>query len=261
MAVNFGDYELAEQLLRLYVQRKKEGIDDLVNVLALHGNVDEALPMMKQLAAQTPLEMAQLAVQMLRQRRNELGDRYDDQVAELVAAAVREDPEGADRLVTQAEMYEVMEKYDESIKAYKSVLHRDDMPLLSNAAVMNNLAFLFAQRNESLDEAQELIDEAIEILGPLADALDTRAVVRMARKEYDMAVEDMTLALAVDPTSVKYYHLAKAQALAGNADAALEAWQKAQDLGIEKESLPLIEQPGFTETEQLVKNLASAETS
>lgn len=261
LAVGFEEYELSEQLLRLYISRTKEGVADLVNVMALYGNVDEALPMMKQLSTQAPVAMAQLAVQVLRQRRLELGDRYDDQVDELVEAALQDDPESGERLVTRAEMFEVMEKYDEAIKAYEKVLNRDDLPENGNAAVMNNLAFLLAQTNQRLDEAQELIDDAIEILGPLSDALDTRAVVRMARKEYDLAVEDMTLALAVDPSAVKYYHLAKAQALAGNAEAALEAWQAAQDLGIEKESLTLIEQPGFSETEQLIKNLTASEAS
>jgi tetratricopeptide (TPR) repeat protein len=174
---------------------------------------------------------------------------------------LRDDPESGVRLVTRAEMLEVMEKYDEAIKAYEKVLNRDDMPEKGNAAVMNNLAFLLAQTNQRLEDAEKLIDEAIEILGPLADALDTRAVVRMARQEYDSAVEDMTLALTLDPTAVKYYHLAKAQALAGNADAALEAWQEAKDMGIEKESLTLIEQPGFSQTEQLIKNLSSSESS
>jgi tetratricopeptide (TPR) repeat protein len=261
LSATFGEYELSEQLLRLYISRKSEGLADLVNVMALYRNVDEALSMMQELSAQAPLEMAQLAVQMLRQRRTEIGDRYDDQVAELVASALRDDPESGVRLVTRAEMLEVMEKYDEAIKAYEKVLNRDDMPEKGNAAVMNNLAFLLAQTNQRLEDAEKLIDEAIEILGPLADALDTRAVVRMARQEYDSAVEDMTLALTLDPTAVKYYHLAKAQALAGNADAALEAWQEAKDMGIEKESLTLIEQPGFSQTEQLIKNLSSSESS
>jgi tetratricopeptide (TPR) repeat protein len=108
-----------------------------------------------------------------------------------------------------------------------------------------------------LDEAQDLIDRAATILGPLADVLDTRAVIRMARKEYALAVEDMILALSIDPTAVKYYHLAKAQALAGNEEEALEAWEKAEKMDIEIDSLPLIEQPGYRETEQMIEKIRS----
>jgi tetratricopeptide (TPR) repeat protein len=261
LSVSFGEYELSQNLLKLYLKRKQDGVGDLVNVMALYGNVDEALPMMEQLSEQASLPIAQLATQMVRQRRAEFGDRYDQQVAELVAASVREDPESAERLVNRAEMYEVMEKYDEAIKAYEDVMNRHELPENAQAAVMNNLAFLLAQTNQRLDEAEELVDAAIEILGPVADALDTRAVVRMARKDYPGAVEDMTLALAIDPTAIKYYHMAKAQALAGNAEGALEAWQKAQEMEIKKESLPLIEQPGFAETEQLIQNLDAVETN
>ena len=94
-------------------------------------------------------------------------------------------------------------------------------------------------------------------MGPLADVLDTRAVIRMAREEYDLAVEDMTLALSIDPTAVKYYHMARAQALAGNEEKALEAWESANEMGIEQGSLPLIEQPGYKETQQMIENIRS----
>lgn len=261
LAVSFEETELAEELLKLYIRRKPEGVGDLVNVTALYGSVDEALPMMQKLAPQAPVEIAQLGVQMLRDRRAKLGDQYDDEVEELVTAALRDDPDSAVRLVTRAEMYEVMERYEEAIKAYEEVVNRDELGERPVAAVMNNLAFLLAQTNQRLDDAQELVDDAIEILGPVADALDTRAVVRMARKEYPLAVDDMLLAVSVDPTPVKYYHLAKAHALAGNGEAALEAWQSAQDMGIKKDLLPLIEQPGFAETESLIENLSSVESN
>ena len=169
----------------------------------------------------------------------------------------RDNPELTRLLVLRAEMFEVMERYDEAIDAYEDITDRDDQSPHSRAAASNNMAYLLALRKQRLDKAQELIDQAIEILGPLADILDTRAVIRMAREEYDLAVEDMTLSLSIDPTAVKYYHMAKAQALAGNEAEALDAWAKAKELEIEKESLPLIEQPGYQETEQLIENLHS----
>lgn len=257
LAVQYEEFELAEQLLRLYTSRKSDGLFDLLTVLALHGDADEAVTVMNKLVKEAPLKVAQLATQMLRQRRTEFGDRYDDAVSELVLSVWEEAPDVADRLVLRAEMYEVMEKYDESIRAYEEVVNRDDVPQLVRATASNNLAYLLALKNKQLDKAQELIDNAIEILGPLADILDTRAVIRMAREEYNLAVEDMILALSIDPTAVKYYHMAKAQALAGNKEKALEAWESANEMGIEQESLPLIEQPGYKETQQMIENIRS----
>jgi len=256
VAVNYEEYELAEQLLTLYFQRTSEGLFDLLTVFALHGDADKAIPIMQQLVKDNPDAVAQLAVQMIRQRRSEFGDRFDQPVSDLVLSVWKEEPDLARRLALRAEMYEVMEKYDEAIAAYEDIVSRDDLPPKARAAASNNLAYLFALRNQQLDRAQELIEKAIEILGPLADVLDTRAVIRIARKEYDLAVEDMTLALSLDPTAVKYYHMAKAQALAGNEGEALEAWSMANEMEIEEESLPLIEQSGYQETKQLIENLS-----
>ena len=261
VAVAYEEYELATQLFQLYASRNPAGNFDLLTVMALHGDADKAMPVMMKLAQENPETIARLAIQMVRQRRTELGDRFDDQVSELVLSIWREDPDLANRLVLRAEMFEVLERYDEAIAAYEDIVDRDDLSENARAAASNNLAYLLALRNQRLDTAQEKIDEAIEILGPLADILDTRAVIRMARQEYDLAVEDMTLSLSIDPTAVKYYHLAKAQALAGNEDQALDAWAMAKEMDIEKESLPLIEQPGYQETEQLIKNFGSGATA
>ncbi|MCH7750544.1 MAG: tetratricopeptide repeat protein [Planctomycetes bacterium] len=256
-AMQYGEYEFAEQLFRLYSSRKSEGAFDLLTVMALHGDVDKALPIMEKLVKEKPVETAQLAVQLIRQRRAEFGDRYDDAISQLVLSVWKDAPDVADRLMFRAEMYEVTEKFEEAISAYEQIIDRDDLPPTTRAIATNNLAYLLALRNQRLDEAQELVDRAIIILGPLADVLDTRAVIRMARKEYDLAVEDMTLSLSIDPTAVKYYHMAKAQALAGNEEEALEAWEKAEKMDIEMQSLPLIEQPSYRETEQMIEKFRS----
>lgn len=257
VAVAYEEYTLAEQLFRLYTSRTSAGVFDLLTVMALHGDVDKAMPIMEKLVQENPDATAQLAVQMIRQRRTEFGDRYDDAVSRLVLSVWEDKPDAANRLVLRAEMFEVMEKYDDAISTYEQIVDRDDLPPFARAAASNNLAYLLALKNQRLDRAQELIDQAIEILGPLADVLDTRAVIRMAREEFNLAVEDMKLSLSIDPTAVKYYHMAKAQALAGDEEKALEAWENAHEMEIEMDSLPLIEQPGFLETEKLIENFRS----
>jgi tetratricopeptide (TPR) repeat protein len=257
IGIQFEEYEIAGRLLRLYSSRKPDGAFDLATFLALHGNAEEAMTLMNRLVKDNPELMAQLAVQMIRQRRSEFGDRFDKAVTQLVLPVWRESPDASGRLAIKAEMYEVMEKYDVAIREYEEIVGRDDMPPTAYAAASNNMAYLLALRNQRLDTAQERIDEAIEILGPLADLLDTRAVIRMARKEFDKAVQDMELALSIDPTAVKYYHLAKAQALAGDEEKAIESWEKATEMGITEESLPQIERPGYRETELLIENLRS----
>jgi tetratricopeptide (TPR) repeat protein len=256
MAVQYEEYEFAEQLFRLYVSRKPEGAFDLVTVTALYGDAEQAMTAMKQLVKENPEACARLAIQMVRQRRTEFGNQFDDAVSELVLSVWKESPDASGRMSLRAEMYEVMEKYDEAIQAYEEIIGRDDMLPVVHAAASNNLAYILALRNQKLDIANQRIDEAIEILGPLADLLDTRAVIQMARNEFDQAVEDMTLSLSIDPTAVKYYHMARAQALAGDEEKAIEAWGKANEMEISVESLPLIERPGFQETKKQIESLS-----
>ena len=69
-----------------------------------------------------------IAVEVLRKRRDEDPAKLDAEVDRIVRSGLRDDPESARRLVLEAEMLEVQEKFDESITAYKKLLARDDVP-------------------------------------------------------------------------------------------------------------------------------------
>jgi hypothetical protein len=77
----------------------------------------------------------------------------------------------------------------------------------------------------------------------------------MARKDYDAAVEDMSLATSLSSDPVKFFHFAQANLLAGNDQAALKAWDKAQKLGFKKEKLPILEQKNFEQIKSDIEGL------
>ena len=257
LATRHKDYELAEQLLRFYVKRVPESTFALIKFLALHGDSEEGVGFMKQLFNNSKDAVLQLATQMLRIRRREIGDRFDETIDEMFSSALREDPDSVLRRTMYAEFLGIKQDYDASIQAYDELLKRGDLSSARRAAISNNLAYLLALQGVRLDQASELIEQAMQILGPIDDMLDSRAIVRMARKEYDLAVEDMTLATSISQEPVKFYHLAKAHFLAGNVQAALKAWEEAQQLGFEKDMLFLLEQVSFEEIENRLKNLRS----
>jgi cellulose synthase operon protein C len=244
LAAEHGEYELAEMLYKQYVR-----------YMALHGNPDEALGILKSLFPQSMDEVLRIVAEMLRTRRAELGDKYDAAVNELIASALRDDPESVQRMLVKAEILEIQAQYEESVAQYDTVLQRDDVPRLMRAAAMNNLGFLLTLMNERTDEAADFINQAIEVYGPVDDILDTRAVVHMTRKEYEKAVEDMSLATALSNDPVKFYHFAQANLLAGNDQAALKAWEKAQQLGFTKEKLPVLEQKSFDQVKSDIEGL------
>jgi len=107
---------------------------------------------------------------------------------------------------------------------------------------------LLAVRNQSpadLELALSSVNDAIEVIGPLSDVLDTRALVYIAQQQYQQAAEDMKLALKSTPTPAKYYHLAAALLGAGDQQGALAAWEKAKAEKITLESVSTPERPAL----------------
>ena len=212
--------------------------------------------MSRQFEGQTDV-ILQLAVAMLRKRRDEVGAQLDQVVNQMLSRALREDRDSIQRQLLKAEALEIQARYEESIATYDKILERDDVPATVRAVAMNNLGFQLALNNERLDEAHQLVDEAMKTFGPVSDMLDTRAMVCLARNEYDLAVEDMELALSISKDPVKYFHLAKVHMGAGNGPAALRAWDQALANGFKKEALMSVEQENFDEIKAQIENLRS----
>jgi hypothetical protein len=110
--------------------------------------------------------------------------------------------------------------------------------------VLNNLAFLVALAGEKAgtdDDPLKMINEAAEIMGPNSDILDTRAVVHMAKGQYQDAIHDLELSVTDNPTASKYFHKAQAHLMANENRAAVEAWEKAEALGLNLDAINIME--------------------
>ena len=239
-----GDHEYALKLLQEYARRAPDAALDLARLNALHGNVDEGLATLRTLAPQNMDEVSRIAVEVLRKRRSEAPEKIDEAVGQIVRAALRDDPEAARRLVLEAEMLEVQGKFDESIAAYKKLLARDDVPKLIRATALNNVAYLLALNGktpEDLELAVNSANEAIELIGPISDVLDTRAVALLKQGNFAAAAADMKVAVKMNPTASKYYHLASALLGAGDNAGALAAWKQAKAREISAESVSPLE--------------------
>jgi tetratricopeptide (TPR) repeat protein len=254
-AADLGDHQLAKQLLGVYVRRHPEHGMLLLQQMAIHGDSGKAIDIMKQLFDKQPDAVIQLGLRMLQQRRAEAGDQAFEAVSRLVAAAVREDPESVRRKLIEAQLLELQDKYEESIQAYQEVLSYRDAPRLVRAMAMNNVSFLWALSGERLEEAAGLIDQAEEILGPISDLLDTRGVIEIARQRYDVAIGHLQRALQVEPNASKYFHLAQAYLLAGNDREAMEAWNRALEMGISSEKLSRLEQERYQDLAKKIESL------
>ena len=261
MAERYESYKIAQALLEKYAERVPAGALELARFHALHGDCDKAVDLMKRLYKDNIDGVVQVANQMLTKRRDEFGDKYDKLVDQILRAALREDPDSVLRQLARAESYETQGKHDESIAAYERLLGRDDLPVRMRALAKNNLGFQLGLLERRVDEAEQMVNEAIETFGPVEDMLDTRAVVRIALQKYDLAIEDLELAISVSNDPIKHFHLAKAYALAGDGQSAANAWEKAQSLGFEMDALPRLEQLGFEGILQKIESFASQNAS
>jgi Flp pilus assembly protein TadD len=91
-----------------------------------------------------------------------------------------------------------------------------------------------------------LISRAIDVGGENPTPLDTRAVILIQSGQPDRALRDLDRALKLRPTSpVYHFHLARAQWLAKNEADARKALQRAEELGLKRETIDPLEREDY----------------
>jgi tetratricopeptide (TPR) repeat protein len=261
LADSVGDHQYALKMMQEYASRVPGHELELARLTALYGDLDQGLEMLRAQFDARMDETITAAIEMLRKRRAEAPEKLDAEVSRMVRSALRDDPESARRLLFEAEMLEVQDKFEESIAAYQRLLDRDDVPNLVRATALNNLSFILAlqsKKPEDLQLALESVNKAIEIIGPISDILDTRALVYMAGGQFEKATEDMRLSVKVSPTASKFYHLAMAELGAGNEEGARAAWQRAETEGIAPDKVSELERGQLEEFTKKMQSMGAS---
>ncbi|HUG92523.1 MAG TPA: tetratricopeptide repeat protein [Planctomycetaceae bacterium] len=243
LLADLKQYAAAEQVYRGYLESSTTPEDVLVLVayVTRQGRIDEALDLCEQ-AWQTcrPGPVANASVAVLRE-----SEATPEQVARVegwLTAAIEKTPDDVRSLVHLADLRDYQKRYDDAEALYRQILQRS----AKNVVALNNLAWLKAVRDpRGAPEALLRINRAIEIAGPAAELLDTRAVVYLSAGDAAKAVQDMTQALEESATDRFHLHLAQAQAAAGNREAARQAFEQAQVSGFEDTSLHPLERPAY----------------
>jgi tetratricopeptide (TPR) repeat protein len=108
--------------------------------------------------------------------------------------------------------------------------------------VMNLLAFALACQGEKLDEALKLIENAISAAGPLADYLDTRAVILLRQGNAESARDALQMALSSSPSDpLKWLHLAEAFDQLGQSSQSRDAWLQARVLNLARAPMSMLD--------------------
>ena len=238
----------AELLYRTYANQNASQEWVLAAFFGRQQRIDEALDVLeKTWNSNNPVVLAQVCAILVRNSKidNEQMRRLDH----ILRSAQKKFDHAVPLLMVTADLYTRQARYAEAENLYREILQKNS----GHSVAMNNLAVLLALQGVKLDEALKLINQAIEISGPMAAMLDSRASVYIARNEPEKALADMTEALTEAETPERLFHQAQAYDEAGQANAAAEAMQKAMKEGLVKEMLQPLEIPAFEKLRKLVK--------
>ncbi|MCG8434730.1 MAG: hypothetical protein MJA83_11930, partial [Gammaproteobacteria bacterium] len=261
LAEELDDKQSALQLYQYLVSRNGNKVLKLAEFLGRHLEPEQGFELLEKVYnPRLAPAVVNTCLAILRARRDEIGDKFDDQVQSWLDGGLREDPESVALNMQQAEIYEVQQEYDSAANKYRNLLESGTVTGKSRAVVLNNLSYLLALKGDASndEEAVDLVSEAVQILGPTADILDTRAVVFIARERYEDAIADLELSVTDNPTASKYFHKAIAHLKAGQNSNALEAWERAQQLGLTREEVNHLERSQFDEVASRIEQLQTA---
>lgn len=242
--------EAAERLLNDYMSQEPRGTIALAAYLGRAGNLDRAFALLEEAGKnQKATETLPVAMEALRMHPDKLTNERAQIVEGWAKAALELEADPIQIRLLQAELYDLQGRYPEVIKIYRDILADKKARPDQKALVKNNLAFILAVKRESPEsgaEAVKLVQEAIQIIGPTSDLLDTRALAYLADGKVKEAIADLDVAIADNPNTSKYMHQALAEMQAGNVQAAKVAFAKVQEAPTDVARFTPLEKQTFT---------------
>ena len=233
---DLGFPKAADKVLIEFATRSPEGIVARAEFLGRQKRVDEALNLLEKAWDRLPLErILQASLVVARSQGVQPSPEVTVRLDQWFTKARREDPDSIVLPLLLAELRELQGNNVEVESLYRNLLARKGLASTQAAIVANNLAFYLAKPDTS-DEANRLIDGAILELGPHPDLLDTRGIVRLVSGNTPGAIEDLTEAI-LDPSAVKYLHLALAHVEAKQIESAKRSLAEAKKLGLNASQL------------------------
>jgi cellulose synthase operon protein C len=245
----------AEMYQRQYADEHPSSSLDVVEFLARQRRFDDATDMLEQ-NWKTAEPLALHGACMLVTESGRGAKETVDRVVRILNDAKTQFQDHPTILLTLGDLKVGAGQYQEGEDYYRQILK--DNP--AHTVAMNNLAVLLTVSRKNLKEAADLINKAIEITGPLAQMLDTRACVSIAQGDAGKAMTDMKEVLADRKDPERLFHYAQALELAGQNNAAAAAMQEALQTGLLEKNLLTPEIPNFNRLRELAHQLSPVKT-
>ena len=238
-------HQAAEEAFRQYVSRSKqaEAVLVLAAFIARRQRIAEALDLCEDAwKTCSPVDVAVVSVGVVRMG-GPLAANHVPRVESQLMSAIRssQPPVWNELMVRLADLHDFQGRHQDAARIYREILAQDQR----NLVALNNLAWLLSFQSENRTEALVLINSAIELAGPAAALLDTRAVVSLNMNRVQEALQDLNAALEETQAAAIYIHLAQAQLRANDGVAAKESFQQAKDNGFDIAKLHPLERPDY----------------
>jgi len=244
-----GQIEAAKQLLQQYAEQQPSVQFVLANFLGKHGTWQEAIGCVEKVLPQSPpAAVLPVVISILTEQRKKgpLPPEVFQKVRPWFVQAAEEAPGSKIIQLQLASLADLQEDYAEQIRIYREFLRREDVRDREKAIVWNNLAFLLAAEGKQPDEALRLIDQAIEIMGPVPELLDTRGIALLAAGKPQEALDALTQAIQDAPSGVMYFHRALVhQALKDMRSAAADLQRAHENYQLTYDQVPKIERNAY----------------
>jgi tetratricopeptide (TPR) repeat protein len=229
----------------------KEAVDQLQNpngiliyagFLGRQGETKEALDLCVKARESCPPEAVAVAsVGLLRTATDEALKSAAIESVRTWIENTNKSRQSAGLLTSLADLLDLSGQYADAEQTWRKVLEIDP----KNVMALNNLACLLSYRHDPGIEALELVNRAIDLVGPDAELLDTRGLVFLARKDWKLALPDLETAVKLKPTPVKQFHLAQAHWQDNNTQAAKDIWSTAIKDSPDLKGVHPLEKPGL----------------
>ncbi|MBX7169113.1 MAG: tetratricopeptide repeat protein [Pirellulales bacterium] len=241
--LKIADYQPAEQQLMRYLTQRPEDVLFLAAFYGRRHNIDKAMEVCERaMANRTALEVSQTALLALRQCLDVAKPEHYEKAEVWVQKALADVPNDVRCELMQADLRDLQGNYAEAARLYEEILKRDDLGEGTRITAQNNLAYIKAVKFNDTKEALALINKALEIGGPMAELLDTKAIVLMGLGDVEQALRLLTESLMDTPTDpVKLFHLARAYVKASDLEMAQEKLELARKNGLDLKMLPQLE--------------------
>ncbi len=231
----------AEKLFRQYCELRPDQKLVLAAFLARHNRMEEAVALAEQAWPTSRPELIGPAMMTLLSGSAGQPTPYQARAEKILTDAIAKHNRPVAFLVILADYLGVHNRVAEAEALYREVLQKNP----NHIAALNNLAMLLALQGKQLDEAQQLVNRAIELTGPSANSLDSRAAVYLARGRAEEALKDIEAVIADTPVAMAYFRKAQILLALDRRGEATEALKTAQKMGLKAELLHPLERPAF----------------